>query len=154
MPTKIRMTRGAIDNNIRWLVTALAYAGLLPMIICIFWLEQLWSLPLLKAYSLAIVAFLAGAWWAFALMNQQKITPVSVRQILLISNAVLLTGVVSFAIADQEALLVFSVLFGCLLLGERKLAVFRRQPNYYRKLRLVVTLVSISLQLTAYGLTR
>jgi hypothetical protein len=71
------MTRISADNNVmRWTVTALAYAGTLPMIACVLWLEQPWSLPLLKAYSLAILAFLAGAWWAFALMNQKKVAPV------------------------------------------------------------------------------
>ena len=138
----------------RWTVTALAYAGMLPMVACILWLEQPWSLPLLKAYSLAILAFLAGAWWAFALMNQQKVAPVSISQTLLLSNAAVLTAIVSFVIADNEALLMFCMLFGCLLLGERKLPVFRQQPNYYRRLRLIVTSITISLQLTAYGLTR
>ena len=149
------MTRVSAHNNVmRWTVTALAYAGMLPMIACILWFEQHWSLPLLKAYSLAILAFLAGAWWAFALMNQQKVAPVSISQTLLLSNAAVLTAIVSFVIADNEALLMFCMLFGCLLLGERKLAVFRQQPNYYRRLRLIVTSITISLQLTAYGLTR
>lgn len=155
MPTEIRMTRISADNNVmRWTVTALAYAGTLPMIACVLWLEQPWSLPLLKAYSLAILAFLAGAWWAFALMNQKKVAPASICQILLLSNAAVITAIVSFVIADKEALLVFCILFGCLLLGERKLAVFRQQPDYYRRLRIIVTSITITLQLTAYGLTR
>jgi hypothetical protein len=87
-------------------------------------------------------------------MNQQKVAPVSISQTLLLSNAAVLTAIVSLVIADNEALLMFCMLFGCLLLGERKLAVFRQQPNYYRRLRLIVTSITISLQLTAYGLTR
>jgi len=88
------------------------------------------------------------------LMNQQKVAPASICQILLLSNAAVITAIVSFVIADKEALLVFCILFGFLLLGERKLAVFRQQPDYYRRLRLIVTSITITLQLTAYGLTR
>lgn len=148
------MILGPAPNIITKLVTALAYAGTLPMFACVFWINENWSLPLFKAYSMAILAFLTGAWWAFALMNQRKLSQLNISLTLILSNLVVLSAVACFVLANEETLLMFSFLFGCLLVGERNLGVFLQQPNYYKKLRLVVTSITISLQLTAYGLTR
>ena len=52
------------------LITLLGYAGILPMAICLTFLETWWGLPLLKAYSLGIIAFLAGNWWTTALLQR------------------------------------------------------------------------------------
>ena len=134
------------------LITALGYAGTLPMLACLLAMESSWALPLLTVYSRAIIAFLSGNWWTTALMHRN----ISARQrqsILLFSNAIVITAVVSVGFMGTKALLVLALLFGLLLLGERLLAIFRPQPNYYRNMRTGVTTLVIALHLSAFLLS-
>lgn len=136
----------------RRLITALGYAGTLPMLGCLLLIESSWALPLLTTYSLAIIAFLAGNWWSTALM-QRNISARQRQNILLISNVIVITAVISVAFMGKFALLMLAFLFGLLLLGERILASFRQQPNYYRSMRSGVTTFVIALQLSAFSLS-
>lgn len=134
------------------LITALGYAGILPMLGCMLMYESTWALPLLKSYSLAIIAFLAGSWWSTALMRRQT-SAREMRQILILSNTIVIAAVVAVSFTDTLALLVLASLFGCLLLGERLLRVFSQQPDYYRNMRTGVTALVVSLHLFTFWLT-
>jgi hypothetical protein len=134
------------------LITLLGYAGILPMAICLTFLETWWGLPLLKAYSLGIIAFLAGNWWTTALL-QRTVSVRQLRQILLVSNTIVIAAVLTVTFLDSLALLVIALLFGLLLIGEHALAVFSLQPNYYRAMRGGVSALVIALHLTAFFLS-
>lgn len=131
------------------LITLLGYAGTIPMVICITFLETRWGLPLLKAYSLAIIAFLAGSWWTTALL-QRSVSARQLRQILLLSNLIVIVAVLTVTFLDALALLIIASLFAFLLIGERSLAVFSLQPSYYRAMRGGVSALVIGLHLTAF----
>ncbi|MDA0978723.1 MAG: DUF3429 domain-containing protein [Proteobacteria bacterium] len=133
------------------LITGLGYAGLLPMLLCVMFINAPWSLPVLEGYSLAIIAFLAGAWWATALMHRDC-TAADVRAVLILSNATVIAAVAAVALMDSGSLLVLAVLFACLLKGENQMAVFRQQPDYYRGMRTGVSAVAIALHLVAFTL--
>ena len=136
----------------RRLITALCYAGTLPMLGCLLLIESSWALPLLTTYSLSILAFVAGNWWSTALMLR-KITARQRQGILLMSNAIVIAAVVGVAFMGIRALLVLALLFGLLLLGEHLLATFQPQPDYYRNMRIGVTTLVIALLLSAYLLS-
>ena len=131
------------------LITLLGYAGVLPMAICIIFLETTWGLPLLKAYSLAIIAFLAGNWWTTALL-QRTVSARQLRQVLLMSNTIVIAAVLTVTLLDSLALLVIASLFAFLLVGEHYLVVFSLQPNYYRAMRRGVSALVIALHFTAF----
>lgn len=136
----------------RRLITALGYAGTLPMLGCLLLIESSWALPLLKTYSLAIIVFLAGNWWSTALM-QRKISARQRQSILLMSNAIVITAVVAVTFMETLTLLVLALLFGMLLVGERLLAIFHPRPNYYRSMRTGVTVLVVALHLIAFSLS-
>lgn len=148
MPAGVSLVRSQFDQR---LITALGFAGTLPFFICLMMIEQTWSLLLFKTYSLSILVFLAGAWWSTALMHRHA-NAGEVRLTLLLSNATVVLGVCAVVFTGNLALLALAALFGCLLCGERLLGVFRCQPGYYRRMRVVVTLVVITLHLITYGL--
>jgi hypothetical protein len=124
----------------------------LPMLGCLLLIESSWALPLLKTYSLAIIVFLAGNWWSTALM-QRKISARQRQSILLMSNAIVITAVVAVTFMETLTLLVLALLFGMLLVGERLLAIFHPQPNYYRSMRTGVTVLVVALHLIAFSLS-
>jgi hypothetical protein len=148
------VTLVAIEKSIfeRRLITVLSYGGTLPMMGCLLLIDSSWAQPLLKTYSLAIIAFLAGNWWSTALM-QSKISAQQRQGILLISNAIVITAVITVTFMGKLALLVLALLFGLLLFGERILASFRPQPDYYRSMRTGVTALVIALHLSAFLLS-
>jgi hypothetical protein len=131
------------------LIVILGYAGILPMLGCLLMIESSWSLALLKSYSLAIIAFLAGNWWSTALMRRGT-SARELKLILLLSNAVVITAVVAVSFLGTLSLLTLALLFVCLLMGERLLNVFRQQPAYYRSMRTGVTMLVVALHLSAF----
>lgn len=140
------MPRNLFDQR---LIAALGYAGALPMLGCVLTIESSLSLMLLKSYSLAIIAFLAGNWWSTALM-WRRASVRELQQILLLSNAMVIAAVVAVTFMGTLALLVLALLFACLLLGERLLKVFRQQPGYYRDMRMGVTALVVALHISAF----
>lgn len=133
----------------RRLIVTLGYAGVLPMLGCVLMIESSWSLALLKSYSLAIIAFLAGNWWSTALMRPST-SARELKLILLLSNVIVIAAVFAVAFMDTFSLLALALLFGCLLWGEHLLSVFRQQPDYYRNMRVGVTAFVLALHLTAF----
>ena len=127
----------------------LGWAGLLPFLSLPFGLvfcatkAQIW-IESVSAYGLAIVSFLAGAWWGIALLRREK-------RILLLSNAIVLIAWAGFLTLDTQ---VNFALLAMLLLGsvviERTHPLFSRQPAYYATLRLRLgAIASLSLLVSA-----
>lgn len=131
------------------LVTALAWAGTLPMLGCLLMIEAPFSVPFLKSYSLSIIAFLSGSWWSTALAGVNQ-GGSQLRLIMLLSNLIVITGVFAVAFTGYLALLILAILFVCLLWGELTLPALRLQPAYYRNMRKQVTAFVATLHLIAF----
>ena len=105
--------------------------------------QVLWA-QTLAAYSLGIVCFLLGTWWGLALIRLHT-------SALLMSNGLFLVTLVSYVLQDlQTFFMVSALLFLALLLIERRHALFRPQPAYYARLRIVLSVTaSLSLMFAA-----
>jgi Na+/proline symporter len=130
----------------------LGRAGLLPFIglAAALYLDgphqQLW-LKSIATYTLVIICFLVGAWWGLALMRRSPAA-------LLMSNAVVLVAFFGYVLmTPPHFLLLGTFLFLVTVLVERRHALFFRQPRYYARMRLQLSLVaSASLLLAAMDL--
>ncbi len=131
------------------LITALGYAGVLPMLAALLMIRTEFGLPFLELYSLAIIAFLCGSWWATCLMHHD-LSGKEKRQTLLLSNSAVLAAVVAIALFDEAALLLLSGLYMALLFGEATLPAFESQPDYYRGMRQGVTALVVVIHLAAF----
>lgn len=117
------------------LVMALGWSGLLPFILLAAVARvaaPAWAEParqVLLLYSLAIFCFLCGAWWGIGLMHQRR-APV------LLSNLWLLFAVFACAfLPERAALVALAFCLAGLWMLEGRMAVFSRQPIYYRHMR-------------------
>ena len=111
-----------------------------------------WSLALLKAYSVAILAFLAGNWWSTTLL-QRAISTGELRWVLVLSNLVVIAAVLTLIFTTTLTLVILVFLFLLLLAGERWLPGLGQQPVYYRRMRTNVTGWVVVLLISAYLLT-
>ena len=122
-------------------VQRLGYAGVLPFIflaIAIYMLPQPQDLLLdvLATYTFAIICFLAGSWWGLALIRKNS-------NGLLLSNAlVLLTVAASVLLSTQQLLIAEMLILLSVYLLEQIHPLFKPQPAYYRRMRLVLSLVA------------
>ena len=90
----------------------------------------------IAAYAMAILCFLAGAWWGIALLRRK-------RDILVASNLVVIVACRGWVLLDlQISLLLFAALLLAVAGVERLHPVFRPQPNYYAALRLRLSIVA------------
>ncbi|MEH6637236.1 MAG: DUF3429 domain-containing protein [Halioglobus sp.] len=128
-----------------WLgrVGLLPFVGLLAALYLDAQHQQLWAKSL-ATYTLAIICFLVGAWWGLALIRRSPAA-------LLMSNAVVLVAVFGHVLlAPAPFFLLGALLFLATVVIERRHALFHRQPSYYARLRLQLSLVaSASLLLAA-----
>lgn len=129
--------------------TRLGWAGLLPFVaapVALYWSAEQTRLvgSAIAAYALAILCFLAGAWWGIALLRRRPV-------ILVASNLMVVVACFGFVLLGTRASL---ILLAVLLLGtvalERLHPMFRAQPDYYAALRVRLSVVaSLSLLLSA-----
>jgi hypothetical protein len=126
------------------LVTTLGLLGTLPFLFALLWP----SLVGFKIYSLSILAFLAGNWWSTALLYRPQTTAQLVL-VILISNFVVLIALAAVLSEHLAALFVLAFLYLGLLIGERLLPAFEKQPKYYSAMRLVVSAVVVLLHILA-----
>jgi ABC-type polysaccharide transport system permease subunit len=132
-----------IQSHQQWAII-LAGAGLLPFLaftlLALFGVELAFAQQGLSLYSFGILSFLAGSWWGFALL----IADVSNKQrshILLLSNSIVLAGLAALMILPAlGSVIVLGLLHPLLLAAESSLAGLRRQPRYYRDLRVRSTM--------------
>ena len=142
-----------LDNDKTQIFTTwLGRAGLLPFIglLAAVYLDaqnqQLWA-EVLSTYTLAIICFLVGSWWGLALIRRSP-------SALLLSNAMVLAAFFGHVLLGSAAFfLLGALLFLVTVVMERRHALFGRQPSYYSRLRLQLSLVaSASLLLAAIHL--
>jgi hypothetical protein len=132
--------------------TLLGRAGLLPFLaapLALFLgVEQTFLVGSdLAAYALAILSFLAGAWWGIALLRRQP-------AILILSNVAVIIAWLGFVLLDlRGSLLLLAVLLPATVVVERLHPMFAPQPDYYAALRLRLSVVAgLSLLLSALQL--
>ena len=130
------------------LVTTLGGLGILPFCVALLLPDPAAGLDLFLIYSLAILCFLSGAWWATALIvdssNQQQNL-----YTLIFSNVVVLLGVLLVWVSSPISALGLGLMFLVLLMGERYALVFKHQPAYYVHMRTVVTSIVVVLHVGA-----
>jgi hypothetical protein len=129
--------------------TRLGWAGLLPFVaapVALYWSAGYSTLvgAALAAYALAILCFLAGAWWGIALLRQRP-------AILVVSNVVVIIACLGFILLDlRDSLFLLALLLAGTVGLERRHPMFEPQPDYYAGLRLRLSVVaSLSLWLSA-----
>lgn len=126
------------------LVVVLGFLGILPFLVAIVWP----SLLAFKIYSLAILAFLSGNWWSTALLVRSQ-SEVQLTLTILFSNLVVLAAVAVVFVEHSVGLFVLALLYLLMLIGERQLSIFEKQPKYYAAMRFGVTTVVVLLHLLA-----
>lgn len=140
----------SITGDVPSTARLLGWAGLLPF--CLLPLVMLWQPDstavagqLLSLYAFGILCFLLGIWWGIGVMRKAPLP-------LIYSNALFLVLLVTRVLADDRRFMpVAALLFVVLILMERSLAVFQRQPVYYATLRRRLSLVAaLSLVLGAH----
>ncbi|MBO6701951.1 MAG: DUF3429 domain-containing protein [Pseudomonadales bacterium] len=134
------------------LVTALGALGIVPFFLALWLPDPALSLRVFSTYSLAILSFLAGSWWATALVSagpsENQRLP-----IVMFSNVVVLLALGLVLWSDERTLLGLAGLYIVQAVCERRAAVFEAQPAYYRTMRSVVTAVVVGLHVLAWLLS-
>ena len=87
-------------------------------------------------YAFGILCFLLGVWWGIGVMRGEP-------RILLYSNGLFLVLFTGKALLGLSGfMLLAALLFIAVLLLERKLPVFQRQPRYYAIMRSQLSVVA------------
>jgi hypothetical protein len=141
----------ATDNPLPAYARVLGWAGLLPFIglpLAILLDPHhavLWG-EIMASYALAIICFLVGVWWGIALIRRSVAA-------LVLSNALVIVAFFGHVLLTVESfLLLCALLFPGTVIIERRLRLFRPQPAYYARLRILLTVVATaSLLIAAYG---
>ncbi len=146
---EVLVGEAGVTDSRKW-VAYLAVAGLLPMAAATLLVHEPLAQNLLRIYSLAILAFLAGSWWMVGLMNRTA-GDHQRRSVLIFSNLVVVIAVSLAVFLPSMPLLLlgYAALFAALLIGEMRLSPFAPQPIYYRRIRALVSVVAMSLHLVA-----
>ena len=118
----------------------LAGAGLLPFLafslLALSGIELSFAQQSLSLYSFGILSFVAGSWWGFALL-MTDVSSTQRTQILLLSNGIVLIGVGALLLLPPVGTIIaLGALHPLLLAAEHQLSGLRRQPFYYRELRI------------------
>ena len=135
--------------DLRRIAVFLGYTGIIPMFVSLLFLDSKWASDLLKFYSLAIIAFLCGGWWATALISLD-FSAKCFRQKLVGSNAIVIVAAFSSALLGHFSFAVIAIAFGCLLYGEYLLGLAQDQSKGYRDMRVRVTAAVIAIHLIAF----
>jgi hypothetical protein len=132
------------------LIKLLTYLGALPFFLAIYiglsnqsFLDVL-GIQWFLSYGLLILSFMAGTLWG-QVVNQ----PIKVKRIALGSNAITLSAWFALLLADPAVVLIIMALgFVAIYLLEAVMMSSIKRPDYYRVLRLRVTMLVV----VAHGL--
>ncbi len=119
----------------------LGWSGLVPFCalpLLMLWLPEYAAIAgdVLGYYAFGILCFLLGIWWGIGVMRGEP-------RVLLYSNGLFLVLFTARALLGLAGfMLVAALLFIALLLLERTLPVFRRQPRYYALMRSQLSIVA------------
>ncbi len=102
---------------------------------------------LLSDYAFGILCFLLGIWWGIGVMRGEP-------RPLLMSNLLFLVLLAARTLLQPAPfMLIAATLFIALVVLERSMAVFQRQPRYYAAMRMQLSLVAaVSLLISAFWL--
>ena len=131
----------AINKPVPMTALGLGGAGLMPFLILTLaplWIPEYTDLcqRALALYSLGILCFLCGSWWGIGVMRNSTLP-------LLLGNALTLVAIFScLLLATRHYFLVALALFLVLVWLEGRIAAFAAQPQYYRNLRLSLSVVA------------
>jgi len=127
-------------------------AGLIPFIACVaalFAMPQ-HSVSLLSyfyLYSAGILAFMAGVYWPIAMQLENRCYPLSPLVIMLLSQVFFVTAGVGLLLSTPAQIVLYTLAYlGLYVTDAHWMRVY--WPTWYLRLRLVLTLVAITCQLT------
>jgi hypothetical protein len=129
------------DSRVPFTARVLGWGGLLPFIALALGMLLLPGIAaaaanLLSHYAFGILCFLLGTWWGIGVMRPDPAP-------LVWSNAVFIALFLARAMLHGAPFMVVAaLLFVVLLLVERRLPAFSRQPAYYATLRARLSLVA------------
>lgn len=133
------------------LAIAIGLAGLLPFLLgplsLALWPEySVRSLTWFYVYSAGILAFMAGVYWPIALQLENRCYPLSPVNTMIISQLFFVTAGVGLLLPVVVQILVYPVAYSILcVIDMRWMTVY--WPQWYRRLRLVLTTVAVACQL-------
>ena len=132
--------------------TLLGWLGLLPFLalpLLIAGMPEYRALcqTLLADYAFGILCFLLGIWWGIGVMRGEP-------RPLLLSNLLFLVLLAARTLLQNAPFMVIAAtLFIAIIVLEHSLAVFQRQPAYYARMRIQLSLVAaVSLLTVAFVL--
>ena len=137
------------------LAIAIGLAGLLPFIfgaLAVFVWPQYGAtlVSYFYLYSAGILAFMAGVYWPIALQLEDRCYPLSPISTLVISQCFFVAAGLGLLLPVTGQMLVYPLAFlGLYLVDIRWMNLY--WPGWYRKLRLVLTLVAVVCQLVVAG---
>lgn len=135
----------------RTIINTLGYAGLLPFVVPAILVagdSNYADIAIFAAdaYAFGIICFLTGSWWGMAFEPRN-------RMVIVLSNVYFLIAFLLWIFVPAYWALFAAVLLFGLLLLERYQSLFSTAPEYYRRMRTILTLFSSSSMLIIH-LTR
>lgn len=132
----------------RTIITFLGYAGLIPFVIPAVLVlagsaHSDIAMTTAETYAFAIICFLTGSWWGVASGSAKRIG-------IWLSNIVLVIAFLLMLLAPSLWSLAAAVLLAVIFAVERNLSLFPVQPDYYRNMRAVLTVISSGSMLVVY----
>lgn len=135
------------------LATAIGLAGLIPFIFGVLAI-MLWPdaeamcVKLFYIYSAGVLAFMAGVYWPIALQLEQRCFPLSPIWTLVISQVFFLTAGLALLLPLMAQTVVYPLAYIALYVVDvRWMKLY--WPGWYRRLRMVLTLVACACQVVA-----
>lgn len=128
------------------LATAIGLAGLIPFIlgalsVLLFPEAEALCIELFYTYSAGVLAFMAGVYWPIALQLEDRCFPLSPVVTLIISQLFFVTAGLSLLLPLAGQMVVYPLAYVALyIVDARWMRIY--WPDWYRKLRLVLTVVA------------
>ena len=136
---------------IKRLAILVGLAGLIPFLAGAVGLfltpaNDAWLIKWFYIYSAGILAFMSGVYWPVAMQLEDRCYPLSPVVTLVISQVLFLTGGLALLLPLALRAMVYPVLYLALCLIDVRW-LYNYWPQWYRKLRIVLTSVVITCQL-------
>lgn len=137
--------------SVQRLTITCGLAGLIPFILGLL---AIWLWPggadmavrMFYLYSAAILIFMAGVYWPIGMQLEDRCYPISPVNALLLSQFFFFTAALTVLVPHVYAILVYPLLFLLLYLTDRRI-MGGYWPDWYLKLRLILTLAVITSQI-------
>jgi hypothetical protein len=124
----------------RSIIRTLGYAGLIPFIIPAVLVVTNsdysdFAIEVSAIYAFGIICFLTGSWWGMSSLNDN-------RALIVLSNVYFLTAFLLLFFAPLWWSFAASVLLISIFALEQKKSLFPPLPDFYHKMRTILTLFS------------